>query len=85
MTRPQVADGGYGYHIHRILAKILKKQSLTIDKGWSCVLRVYEGVKPLHRKRVNMLQNNIWGRTEMHRGFRGKSKGKGLFGKSRRA
>jgi len=32
-----------------------------------------------------MLQNNIWGRTEMHRGFREKPKGKGSFGKFRRA
>jgi hypothetical protein len=85
MTGPQVADGGYGCYIHRIPASILKKKWLTIDKGWSCFLRVYEGLKPLHLKRVNMLQNNIWGRTEMRRVFRGKPKGKGPFGKSRRA
>ena len=77
MTRPQVADEVYGYQLHRIPASILKKKWLTIDKGWSCVLRVYEGLKPLQLKRVNMLQNNIWRRTEMHRGFRGKPKGKG--------
>lgn len=85
MTRPRVADEGYACHIHRIPVSILKKQSLTIDKGWSFVLRVYKGLKPLHRKKVNMLQNNKLGRTEMHRRFRGKPKGKGPFGKSRRA
>jgi hypothetical protein len=54
---PQVADGGDSLHIHRIPANVLNKQLRNIDKGWSCVLRVYEGLTPLHRKRVNMLQN----------------------------
>jgi hypothetical protein len=32
MARPQVADGGDGFHIWRIVANILNKQSQT---GWS--------------------------------------------------
>jgi hypothetical protein len=37
---PQVADGGDGLQIWRVVANILNKHSRTSDKGWSSSLAV---------------------------------------------
>jgi hypothetical protein len=52
-VRPQVAGAGEGHHIHRTPENILNKQSPTIEKGWSYVLRVID------RNRPNMLENAL--------------------------
>jgi hypothetical protein len=43
MARPQVADGGEGLQIWRVVANILNKQSRTADKGWPSSLEVGPG------------------------------------------
>jgi hypothetical protein len=54
MSRPRVADGGYGLQIRRVTAKVLNGQSRTADKGWSsCFGR---GITS-HRKKKCLLRN----------------------------
>jgi hypothetical protein len=43
MARPQIADGGDGLQIWRIVANILNRQSWTVDKGRSSSLGVGRG------------------------------------------
>jgi hypothetical protein len=43
MARPQVACGGDGLQVLRVVANILNKQSRTADKGWSSSLGVRRG------------------------------------------
>jgi hypothetical protein len=56
MERPQVADGGDGLQIWRVVANILNKQSQTADKGWSSSWELGVGITP-HRKKTSLLKN----------------------------
>jgi hypothetical protein len=57
MARPQVADGGEGLQIWRVVANILNKQSRTADKGWPSSLGVGRGITTPHRKKRNTSRN----------------------------
>jgi len=52
MALPQVADGGEGLQVWRVVANIFNKQSLTADKRWSSSLGVGRGATTPHRKKV---------------------------------
>jgi hypothetical protein len=43
MARPQVADGGDGLQIWRVVADVLNKQLRTAEKGWPSSLAVGRG------------------------------------------
>jgi hypothetical protein len=59
MESPQVADGGNGLQIWKIVANILNKQSPTADKGWSSRSGVGDNNSPLKNKRLTKCQKSI--------------------------
>jgi len=52
MARPQVADGGDGFHIWKVSANLLDKQLQTPDKRWSCSLEAGRGLITSRRKKA---------------------------------
>jgi hypothetical protein len=57
MARPQVADGGDGLQLWRVVANILNKQSRTADMGWSSSLEVGRGARNCSVLKKNLLPN----------------------------
>jgi hypothetical protein len=47
MAHPGVVNEGYGFHIWKVVANILNKQSWTTNKGWFFSLRVQQGANNL--------------------------------------
>jgi hypothetical protein len=49
MTCPQIADGGNGLQLWKVVENTLNKQLRRANKGWSSRLRVWHGAKNLSK------------------------------------
>jgi hypothetical protein len=54
---PQVAEGGDGLQIWRIVVRILNKQSGATNKGWSSALGVGRGANNSSPSKIIVIQN----------------------------
>jgi len=61
MARPRIADGGDGFQIWKVAAKILNKQSRTTENGWSSSFGILRESNNSLPYKENLLRNFLHG------------------------